>query len=156
MVFIMVFVFTACTNKTVTVDVDYGDSRLYSKEDMDTAAKIILEGKLAEITFSKELMDGVIEEIFAVLKAAGQSTLWEDAESYRRDFYSQLLPSTAAHHASMLQDIQRGRRTEIDALNGAVVELGRKFEVDTPVNAVITALLKGKETMFLKPVPQIS
>ncbi len=39
----MVFVFTACTSKTVMVDVDYGDSRLYSKEDMDTAAKIILE-----------------------------------------------------------------------------------------------------------------
>lgn len=39
----MVFVFTACTNKTVTVDVDYGDSGLYSKEDMDTAARIILE-----------------------------------------------------------------------------------------------------------------
>ena len=39
----MVFVFTACTNKTVTVDVDYGDSSLYSKEDMDAAVGIIQE-----------------------------------------------------------------------------------------------------------------
>ncbi len=43
MVFIMVFVFTACTNKTVTVDVDYGDSSLYTKEDMDAAIEIIQE-----------------------------------------------------------------------------------------------------------------
>lgn len=104
-------------------------------------------GKLAEITFSKELMDGVIEEIFAVLNAAGQSTLWEDAESYRRDFYSQLIPSTAAHHASMLQDIQRGRKTEIDALNGAVANLGEKYGVDTPINRFITLMLKAKEAM---------
>lgn len=104
-------------------------------------------GKLAEIPFSKELMDGVIEEIFAVLKSAGQSTLWEDAESYRRDFYSQLLPSTAAHHASMLQDIQRGRKTEIDSLNGAVANLGEKYGVDTPFNRIITLMLKAKEAM---------
>ena len=104
-------------------------------------------GKLAEISFSNELMDGIIEEIFAVLKAAGQSTLWENAESYRSDFYSQLLPSTAAHHASMLQDIQRGRKTEIDSLNGAIANLGEKYGVETPINRFITLMLKAKEAM---------
>jgi len=113
-------------------------------------------GRLAEIEHTRQLMDSIIEEIFTLLSAMGQEVLWKDAAEYRTAFYEQMLPTTAGHHASMLQDIQRGRRTEIDALNGAVVELGRKFKVDTPVNAVITALLKGKETMFLKPVPQIS
>ncbi len=104
-------------------------------------------GKLAQFTFSQELMDGIIEEIFAVLKAAGQPTLWEDADSYRCDFYSQLLPATALHHASMLQDIQRGRKTEIDSLNGAVAQLGEKYGVETPINRFITLLLKAKEAM---------
>ena len=106
-------------------------------------------GKLAEVSFSKELMDGIIEEIFEVLKAAGQSTLWENAESYRQDFYSRLLPSTAAHHASMLQDIQRGRKTEIDSLNGAVSKLGEQYGINTPINRFITLMLKAKEAMLL-------
>ncbi len=104
-------------------------------------------GKLAEISYSKDLMDQVIEEIFSVLKASHQSTMWENAAAYRKDFYAQLVPVTAAHHASMLQDIQRGRKTEIDSLNGAVVELGRKYGIDTPVNKYITLMLKAKEAM---------
>jgi len=113
-------------------------------------------GRLAEMEHTRHLMDSIIEEIFALLSAMGQEVLWKDAAEYKAAFYSQMIPTTAEHHASMLQDIQRGRRTEIDALNGAVVELGRQFQVDTPVNAVITALLKSKETMFLKPAPQNS
>ncbi len=105
-------------------------------------------GKLAEIDFSKDLMDQVIEEIFAVLKAVNQTTMWENAAAYSKDFYSQLVPSTAAHHASMLQDIQRGRKTEIDSLNGAVVELGQRYGVETPVNRFITMMLKAKEAML--------
>ncbi len=104
-------------------------------------------GKLAEIKFAKDLMDQIIEEIFSVLKAVHQTTMWENATAYRKDFYSQLIPSTAAHHASMLQDIQRGRKTEIDSLNGAVVDLGKKHGVETPVNSFITMMLKAKEAI---------
>ncbi len=104
-------------------------------------------GKLAEISYTRTLMDNIIEEIFAVLQAHGQETLWPDAAVYRQAFYEQMVPTTALHHASMLQDIQRGRKTEIDALNGAVVKLGENYGVDTPVNKVIVALLKAKEEM---------
>lgn len=104
-------------------------------------------GKLAENPHTRELMNSMIEEIFAVLRAHGQETLWPDAESYRSAFYGQLVPTTALHHASMLQDIQRGRKTEIEALNGAVIKLGRCYGVDTPVNQVIVSLLQAKEEM---------
>lgn len=104
-------------------------------------------GKLAENQHTRELMNSMIEEIFAVLRAHGQETLWPDAESYRSAFYGQLVPTTALHHASMLQDIQRGRKTEIEALNGAVIKLGRCYGVDTPVNQVIVSLLQAKEEM---------
>lgn len=104
-------------------------------------------GKLAENIHTQELMDSIITEIFAVLAAHGQATPWPDADAYRQAFYGQMIPTTALHHASMLQDIQRGRRTEIEALNGAVVRLGRDYGVPTPVNAIITAMLKTKEEM---------
>ncbi|MEN6350415.1 MAG: ketopantoate reductase family protein [Syntrophomonas sp.] len=107
-------------------------------------------GKLAEMESTKSLMNSMIGEIFALLSAMEQETLWPDANSYLQAFYSQLVPSTALHHASMLQDIQRGRKTEIDALNGAVVELGKKYNVATPVNAVISSLLRSKEALFLR------
>jgi len=105
-------------------------------------------GKLAEIEYTRRIMNNVIREIFAVLSAINQPMLWPDAEAYINDFYNKLVPSTASHHASMLQDIQRGRKTEIDFLNGAVVELGKKHGIDTPVNAVICSLIKAKELMF--------
>ncbi len=108
-------------------------------------------GRLAEMDSTRSLMNSMIEEIFAVLAAIRQETIWPDAASYLEAFYRQMVPSTAGHHASMLQDIQRGRKTEIDALNGAVVDLGRQYGVPTPVNAVISSLLKAKETMFVKP-----
>jgi len=104
-------------------------------------------GKLAENQHTRKLMDSIIEEIFAVLSAHGQKTLWPDAETYRHAFYKQMLPTTALHHASMLQDIQRGRKTEIEALNGAIIKLGKQYGVNTPVNEVISSLLQAKEEM---------
>lgn len=104
-------------------------------------------GQLAANENSKRLMDAIIEEIFAVLAAIGQQTPWKDASAYKEAFYGQMVPSTVLHHASMLQDIQRGRRTEIAALNGAVIELGKAYGVETPVNDVIVSILKAKEAL---------
>jgi len=47
--------------------------------------------------------------------------------------------------SSMCQDVIRGRRTEIDFLNGRVSELGRRHGVNTPVNDVMTALIRFME-----------
>jgi 2-dehydropantoate 2-reductase len=55
------------------------------------------------------------------------------------------LPPTATHRSSMLQDLQRGSITEIDALNGAIASYGQELSVPTPVNEVITAVVKGIE-----------
>jgi 2-dehydropantoate 2-reductase len=47
--------------------------------------------------------------------------------------------------ASMLQSIRRGRTTEVDAINGAVVALGAQHDVPTPVNAALVALVHDVE-----------
>ncbi len=52
------------------------------------------------------------------------------------------------HKASMLQDVEARRRTEIDYLNGGIVRFGREHGVPTPLNEMITALVKGLEASW--------
>ncbi|MFN3598711.1 MAG: ketopantoate reductase family protein [Aquificaceae bacterium] len=54
------------------------------------------------------------------------------------------MPPTAQHYPSMLEDIKKGK-TEIDALNGALVELGEKNGIKTHTNQLIVKLIKAKE-----------
>ena len=49
------------------------------------------------------------------------------------------------HKPSMLQDVEAGRATEIDFLNGAIVDFGARHGVDAPLNRALTALVKGLE-----------
>jgi 2-dehydropantoate 2-reductase len=49
----------------------------------------------------------------------------------------EVIAATANNVSSMLQDVRRGARTEIDAINGAVVNAGRENKIPTPVNQVI-------------------
>src|SRR5262249_33528178 len=49
------------------------------------------------------------------------------------------------HKPSMLQDVEAGRQTEIDFLNGAIVAFGERHGVDAPLNRALTALVKGLE-----------
>ena len=52
------------------------------------------------------------------------------------------------HKASMLQDVEARRQTEIDYLNGGIVRFGREHAVATPLNEMITALVKGLEASW--------
>ena len=52
------------------------------------------------------------------------------------------------HKASMLQDIEAGRPTEIDAIVGAVREIGKWLEVDTPYLNTLYSLVKLKERFY--------
>lgn len=50
-----------------------------------------------------------------------------------------------ANYSSMCQDIMRGKRTEIDFLNGKIVELGARHHIPTPVNETLVHLVKFLE-----------
>lgn len=54
--------------------------------------------------------------------------------------------------ASMLQDIEKGLKTEIDAINGVVAENGKKVGIATPINDKVVEIVKGIESGKMKAV----
>jgi 2-dehydropantoate 2-reductase len=104
-------------------------------------------GYLASCEETNKLMKGIIREIFAVSHMKGIETFWRSAEDYIDHFYRKLIPPTAEHYPSMLEDIRRGK-TEIDALNGAIVKLASELGIEVPINRTITELVKAKEKLL--------
>ena len=99
-------------------------------------------GKLAERQYSRSIMDGIVEEIFGVMIRAGFRTHWETAADFLDIFYGKLVPDTAGHKSSTLQDIAAKKPTEIEALNGAVIKLAEKFSIPVPYNLVVYNIIK--------------
>jgi 2-dehydropantoate 2-reductase len=102
-------------------------------------------GALADRPESRLLMEQVIAETFAVIRALGGRTPWPDAEGFTREFYATLLPVTASHRSSMLQDLENGKPTEVDALVGYVSAQGKRCGVPTTTCELLTALVKFKQ-----------
>ncbi|AEA34035.1 ketopantoate reductase family protein [Hippea maritima] len=102
-------------------------------------------GKLAEKSQTRKIMDRIINEIFDVMRAYGYETFFKNANEYKDVFYSKLVPSTYSHRSSMLQDIENSQKTEIDSLNGVVVELAKKKGLAAPYNEFIVELIKAIE-----------
>ena len=105
-------------------------------------------GKLTENEYTKEIMNNIINEIFGVIAASPYETLWNTPEEYRKIFYTKLVPDTYNHYSSTHQDIKRKIKTEIDTLNGKVIELGEKYSVDVSTNKLIYNLIKAIESDF--------
>ena len=98
-------------------------------------------GKLAE-GHAWSIIQRVIDEAFEVCRAEAVPQRWQSASEYLQYLATVQLPATADHHSSMLQDIRRGRETEIDFLNGAVVRLGEKHGIATPTNRTLVELIQ--------------
>lgn len=103
-------------------------------------------GVLGESPYTRDIMQAIAHEVFAVMAADGHRTHWPTAPDYLDAFYQQQLPPTRKHEPSMLQDIRAGKKTEIDALNGAIVTLGKEYGIPVPVNTTLHHMIK-----FLQP-----
>ena len=95
-------------------------------------------GRMARHPGVREVMRHVVEEIVAVARAAGVRLPDTDhvAAAWK------LADSMADTISSTAQDVQRGKRTEIDALNGYVACRGAELGVATPVNQTLHALVR--------------
>jgi 2-dehydropantoate 2-reductase len=102
----------------------------------------LTHGRVCEDPALRALVSALVDEGKAVA-AAQRIELDEDPETLI-DYAAR--PDVAYDHkASMLQDVEAGRETEIDFLNGGVVRFGREHGVPTPLNDAVTALVKGVE-----------
>ncbi|MEM3556063.1 MAG: 2-dehydropantoate 2-reductase [Candidatus Micrarchaeia archaeon] len=101
----------------------------------------ILEARDYEVVAPslENLRDAIVDECIRVAKAEGV----EFDRTLRKSIDEEL--STLQNYSSMYQDLVKGRKTEIEFLNGKVSELGRKHGIPTPVNDTIVSLIKFME-----------
>jgi len=99
-------------------------------------------GVLAEREFSRTIMNGIVDEAFKAMRAAGYQTHWRCPKDFLEVFYGKLVPDTAEHKSSTLQDLAAKKKTEIDALNGAVIKLAEKQKIHVPYNSVVYNIVK--------------
>ena len=105
-------------------------------------------GELTKTQYTIDIMNNIIDEIFDVINASEYETLWEDSEEYKDIFYSKLIPDTYNHYSSTYYDVKRKIKTEIDSLNGSIIKLGEKYNIDTKTNKTIYNLIKTIESNF--------
>jgi 2-dehydropantoate 2-reductase len=94
---------------------------------------------------TRALMKGLLGEVVTVAKAQGIDL----DESERWAAITGLLDRAVGAKASMLQDVEAKRHTEIDVINGAIVQAGRRTGVATPLNDSMVWLVKAMEEAYL-------
>ena len=104
-----------------------------------TALLKIPNGELLERPSARELMGALARETAQVAYAENIALPFADPVAAAEE----VAHKTAANHSSMLQDVLRGARTEIDAICGAIVKTAEKHKLDVPVNQVCWRLVRA-------------
>jgi len=107
-------------------------------------------GALAKNAAIREIAFRVMNEGISVAHAARISLVGDP-----RKLWGTILLSTGANKSSMLQDIERGKMTEIRQLNGAILSYGRKTRIKTPINGFLTGLVLGLEESSKISTPRV-
>ncbi len=94
-------------------------------------------GSIGQSTEGCALADQIAQEAIAVANAAGVAASLDKVRGLMQHAYAHHL----FHQPSMLQDRNAGRRTEVDALNGAVADMGARLGVPVPANTAIRQLV---------------
>jgi 2-dehydropantoate 2-reductase len=95
-------------------------------------------GRVTQNPWARQLLRQAVEETVAVARACG--ILLAEAQLIEAAF--RLGEAMSEATSSTAQDISRGKRTEIDSLNGYVARRGAELSVPTPVNRTLHALVK--------------
>jgi 2-dehydropantoate 2-reductase len=110
----------------------------------------LTHGRVCERPDLRALVSGLVSEGKAVADAQG---IVLDADPEALIDHAAKREVAYDHKASMLQDIEAGRRTEIDHLNGGIVSFGARLGVPTPLNQTIAALIRGVEASSTQGTP---
>jgi 2-dehydropantoate 2-reductase len=91
----------------------------------------------------QEFMQNLLQEVIAVANAQNIHLNFDERWGAIVRLLKQLAPNTKG---SMFQDIEQRRPTEIDVINGAIVEAGQSLKISTPYNRAVVSLIKALET----------
>ena len=122
-------------------------------------------GEAAGPRDSRRIVQALIKECIDVCQAGGIRIepvqgkdivkLLNSTNSLKRAFSFFIIPIAIRKHAklkaSMLQDLEKGKLTEVDAINGAVSEFGRKVGCPTPMNDKVVEIIHNIEQGKLRP-----
>ena len=102
-------------------------------------------GRIAANAEARRVVETVVEEVLAVARAAGiKSPALEDPKAASAAALK-IAAQMAEALSSTAQDLNRGKRTEIDSLNGYIARRGAELGVPTPVNHALYTLVKLAE-----------
>lgn len=109
-----------------------------------TAITRLKNGELIQHADTEALLEKVVQEAVQVGKREGVNFIYEDPLAQVK----KVCELTAANVSSMLQDILRRKKTEIEFINGAIVERGIRLAIPTPVNDVLTRLVRTIQSTY--------
>lgn len=93
---------------------------------------------------AKEIMEEAMREVVTIAKAAHVHLTEEDIQQW----YAVLSTLSPQGKTSMLQDVEANRKTEVEMFAGKVTELGKTYDIPTPVNQTLLRMLKVIEQQY--------
>lgn len=109
-----------------------------------TAITRLANGRLIEFEGTKKILREAVTEAVRVAKRKRIKLVYEDPLAKAEA----VCESTAENFSSMLQDVLKKKRTEIDFINGVVVRLGQELGIAVPVNTLLVNLIKTIESSY--------
>lgn len=97
-------------------------------------------GDILKSTLYQQNIDGLCSEISVLLQAETSDAI---APGVLREQIETVARNTASNTSSMRADVMAGRRTEIDFINGYLVQCGKRHGIATPVNQMLTERVQG-------------
>jgi 2-dehydropantoate 2-reductase len=99
---------------------------------------------------ARDAMAQILAEVVAVAAAKGIALDYDE----RWSAITGLLEKAIGGKASMLQDVEAGRRTEIEVINGAIADAGRATGIATPANDLMVAMISALQAKYLSDARQ--
>ncbi len=112
-----------------------------------SATTRITADRLLSTSEMEALMCALLQEVVAVAQAQGIPLEFEERWNVIRNLLTKLPPGSKG---SMLQDVEKGRATEIDVMCGAIIEAGQRLGRATPYNHAMFCLIRALESTFPK------
>ena len=106
-------------------------------------------GRLLEHESSRSLMREIVTEAVRIAKRKRIKLLYDDPLAK----VEAVCEATSGNACSMLQDVLKAKRTEIDVINGVIVRFGQELGIAVPLNAAVVNIIKTIEATYEQTYP---